>query len=81
VNDDLAKTPPPDQPDPETTPPHGDRRGLSTPYIPGGRDPDPGSGRREERFYGGLLMLMVAAIILAGFAVTIIGLVTATPAR
>ncbi len=27
-------------------------RGLSAPYIPGGRDPDPETGRREESFNG-----------------------------
>jgi hypothetical protein len=47
-------------------------RGLAAPYIAGGRDPDPESGHREERYYGRLLLLMVAAIVLAGFVLGII---------
>jgi hypothetical protein len=42
-------------------------RGLAAPYIAGGRDPDPDSGRREERFYLRILVVMVIAIVLAGF--------------
>jgi hypothetical protein len=42
-------------------------RGLSAPYIAGGRDPEPDSGIREERFYGRLLILMFIAIVLGGF--------------
>jgi hypothetical protein len=47
-------------------------RGLSAPYIAGGRDPDPDSGLREERFYGRLLLLMVAVIVGAGFILGIV---------
>jgi hypothetical protein len=47
-------------------------RGLAAPYIAGGRDPDPESGRREERFYGRLLLLMVAVIALGGFVLGIV---------
>jgi hypothetical protein len=47
-------------------------RGLSAPYIAGGRDPDPDVGRREEAFYGRLLILMVAAIVAAGFILGIV---------
>jgi hypothetical protein len=47
-------------------------RGLSAPYIAGGRDPDPAAGRREERFYGRLLVLMVAVIVLGGFVLGIL---------
>lgn len=47
-------------------------RGLAAPYIAGGRDPDPESGRREERYYGRLLLLMIAAIVLGGFVLGII---------
>ncbi len=47
-------------------------RGLSAPYIAGGRDPDPASGRRQDRFYGRLLIIMVVAIVLAGFVFGII---------
>lgn len=46
-------------------------RGLSTPYIPGGRDPDPEGARREERFYGRLLLAMVVVIVLSGFVIGI----------
>jgi hypothetical protein len=46
---------------------HARARGLSAPYIAGGRDPDPVKGRREERFYLRLLLLMVAVIVLGGF--------------
>ena len=42
-------------------------RGLAAPYIAGGRDPDPESGRREERFYTRLLLIMVAVIVASGF--------------
>jgi hypothetical protein len=48
-------------------------RGLSAPYIAGGRDPDPESGRREERFYGRLLVIMVITIVLAGFVLGLLG--------
>lgn len=47
-------------------------RGLAAPYIAGGRDPDPDAGRREERFYGRLLLIMVAAIVAGGFVLGII---------
>lgn len=47
-------------------------RGLKAPYIAGGRDPDPEVGRREERFYGRLLLVMVVVIVLAGFVLGII---------
>jgi hypothetical protein len=47
-------------------------RGLAAPYIAGGRDPDPEAGRREERFYVRLLVIMVATIVLAGFVLGII---------
>lgn len=46
-------------------------RGLSTPYIPGGRDPDPDGARREERFYLRLLVIMVVVIVLSGFVLGI----------
>jgi hypothetical protein len=53
-------------------------RGLSAPYIAGGRDPEPDEGRREERFYGRLLLVMVVVIVLAGFVLGIVAsLVTA----
>lgn len=48
------------------------RRGLAAPYIAGGRDPDPEAGRREERFYLRLLLIMVAVIVAGGFVLGII---------
>lgn len=53
---------------------HARARGLPAPYITGGRDPNPAEGLREERYYGRLLVLMVVAIILAGF---VLGLLVA----
>ena len=47
-------------------------RGLAAPYIPGGRDPEPEAGRREERFYGRLLLIMVGVIVAAGFVLGIL---------
>lgn len=47
-------------------------RGLSTPYIPGGRDPDPVRASREERFYLRLLIAMVVVIVLSGFVLGIV---------
>lgn len=48
------------------------RRGLSTPYLPGGRDPDPEQAAAEDRKYVRLLLVMVIAIVLAGFIVGMI---------
>jgi len=48
------------------------KKGLPTPYIPGGRDPDPAPGLREERYYGRLLLFMVITIVLAGFVLGIV---------
>jgi hypothetical protein len=47
-------------------------RGLSAPYIAGGRDPDPEAGRREERFYGRLLLAMVLVIAFGAFVLGIV---------
>ena len=44
-------------------------RGLAAPYIAGGRDPDPDTGRREERFYGRLLLIMVLSLVFGGFVI------------
>jgi hypothetical protein len=52
-------------------------RGLSAPYIAGGRDPDPESGRQEERRYGRLLLVMVVVIVLSGFVLGIVANVLA----
>jgi hypothetical protein len=42
-------------------------RGLSAPYIAGGRDPEPEVGKREERYYLRILVVMIVVVILAGF--------------
>jgi hypothetical protein len=42
-------------------------RGLSAPYIAGGRDPDPASARREERYYLRILVAMIVLVVLGGF--------------
>ena len=44
-------------------------KGLDAPYIAGGRDPDPEPGLREERYYGKLLVAMVAALMFGGFVI------------
>jgi len=49
-------------------------RGLDSPYIPGGRDPEPDKGIREERFYGRLLLVMVVAILGITFILTIVAI-------
>jgi hypothetical protein len=46
-------------------------KGLEAPYIPGGNDPDPGRGRREERHYGVLLLAMVLGLMFGGFVIGI----------
>ncbi len=48
------------------------QRGLSAPYIAGGRDPRPEDGARQDRFYGRILLIMVVVLILAGFVLGII---------
>jgi hypothetical protein len=48
------------------------RRGLATPYIPGGRDPDPDAAERADRRDLKLLLAMVVAIVLAGFVLGIL---------
>jgi hypothetical protein len=55
-------------------------RGLSAPYIPGGRDPDPERGRAEERRYLRLLIAMVVVVVLAGFVIGILQNLLAGPA-
>lgn len=73
----MAADPPPSlPPDPEAY--DSDRatqaraRGLSAPYIAGGRDPDPEATRRIERPYVVLLVAMVVVIVLAGFVLGIV---------
>ena len=48
------------------------KRGLSTPYIPGGRDPDQTAAEAEDRRYVRILVIMVVVIILAGFVLGVI---------
>lgn len=48
---------------------HARARGLAAPYIAGGRDPEPQTGLREERFYGRLLLVMVVSVVLGGFVI------------
>jgi len=43
------------------------KRGLSTPYVPGGRDPDLAKTERDERRLLRWLVIMVVVIVLAGF--------------
>lgn len=50
------------------------RRGLATPYIPGGRDPDPERAEAEDRHYLMILLAMVIVIILAGFVLGVVAL-------
>jgi hypothetical protein len=54
-------------------------RGLAAPYIAGGRDPEPERGLREERFYGRILIAMVAIIVLAGFVLGIVAVLFGLP--
>lgn len=56
-------------------PPTAEQRGLASPYPPGGTDPAPEAGRREERFYLRLLVGMVLLIVLGGLAISVIGFV------
>jgi len=42
-------------------------RGLSAPYIPGGRDPDQEVADREDRHWLRILLITVVVIVLAGF--------------
>ena len=48
------------------------RRGLSTPYIPGGRDPDQARAEAEDRHYVRILVAMVIVIVLAGFVIGVV---------
>lgn len=51
-------------------------KGLKSPYITGGEDPDPAAGLEVDRRYGRLLVAMVVIIVASGFIIgTIIALV------
>jgi hypothetical protein len=73
VTTEQSQRPAPLPPDPEAydsvRAQHARARGLAAPYIAGGRDPEPEAGRRQERFYGRLLLAMVAGLILGGFLI------------
>jgi hypothetical protein len=43
------------------------RRGLATPYVPGGRDPEQARADAEDRRLLRILVTMVVVIVLAGF--------------
>ena len=48
------------------------KRGLSTPYIPGGRDPDQARAEADDRRNLRILLVMVVVIVLGGFVVGIV---------
>jgi hypothetical protein len=48
------------------------RRGLATPYIPGGRDPDQATAEADDRRYVRILLIMVIVIVLAGFVLGVL---------
>ena len=50
------------------------RRGLSTPYIPGGRDPEQARAEADDRRYLRILVIMVLVIVLAGFVLGVLAL-------
>ena len=50
------------------------KRGLSTPYIPGGRDPDQARADAEDRRYLRILIAMVLVIVFAGFVLGVLAL-------
>lgn len=56
-------------------PPTARQRGLASPYPPGGTDPAPEAGQREERFYLRLLVGMVLLIVLGGLGIGVIGFI------
>jgi hypothetical protein len=64
----MSQSPPPD-PQAYDSPraEHARARGLAAPYIAGGLDPDPESGRRDERHYLRILIAMVLVIVIGGF--------------
>ncbi len=51
---------------------HARARGLSAPYIAGGRDPEPEVGRAQDRFYLRLLVAMVLLIVVGGLVLSIL---------
>lgn len=71
--DDVAVTVPPDPQayDSERSA-AARRRGLATPYIPGGRDPDQARAEAEDRRWVRVLVTMVVVIVLAGFVLGVL---------
>ena len=69
LHEDTARPPLPADPDAYDSPRavQARARGLSAPYIAGGTDPDPEAGRREERRYLRILLVMVVVVVLSGF--------------
>jgi hypothetical protein len=51
---------------------HARARGLAAPYIPGGRDPEPERGRREERFYLRVLLVMIVLVVGGAFVLGVV---------
>jgi hypothetical protein len=50
-------------------------KGLPTPYIAGGNDPDPAAGLAQDRKYVRLLVAMAVVIVASGFVIgTVIAL-------
>jgi len=47
-------------------------RGLASPYIPGGTDPEPDRGRREERLYVRILLVMVVVVVGGAFLLGVV---------
>ena len=58
---------------------HARRRGLPGPYIGGGNDPDLPQTLEHERRYVRLLVGMVIAIVVIGFALGIVEAILAIP--
>lgn len=59
---------------------HARKRGLSAPYIAGGRDPDPEVGLAQERRLLRILVAMVLVLVLSGFVVGIAAALLGRPA-
>lgn len=51
---------------------HARKRGLSAPYISGGRDPNPEAGLAEERRYLRWLVIMVVFLAFGAFVIGIV---------
>jgi len=58
---------------------HARKRGLPAPYIAGGDDPDLPETLRRERPYVRLLIAMVVAIVIIGFALGVVEVLLTSP--